>query len=70
MVEALKNMKEPTRDALMDSVRSLDQEVPILLPGIKVQTRPDDGYALEAMQIMRFDGNRWRLVGDVVQKPH
>jgi branched-chain amino acid transport system substrate-binding protein len=70
MVEALKNMKEPTRAALMDSVRSLDQEVPILLPGIKVQTGPDDGYALEAMQVMRFDGNRWKLVGDVVQKPH
>jgi branched-chain amino acid transport system substrate-binding protein len=51
-------------------VRSLDQEVPILLPGIKVKTGPDDGYAIEAMQIMRFDGNRWRLVGDVVQKPH
>jgi branched-chain amino acid transport system substrate-binding protein len=67
MVEALKNMKEPTRDALMDSVRNLDQEVPILLPGIKVETTPDDGYALEAMQVQRFDGKRWRLVGDVVE---
>jgi len=67
MVEALKNMKEPTRAALMDSVRNLDQEVPILLPGIKVETTPDDGYALEAMQVQRFDGKRWRLVGDVVE---
>jgi branched-chain amino acid transport system substrate-binding protein len=67
MVEALKNMKEPTREALMDSVRNLDQEVPILLPGIKVQTGPDDGYAIEAMQVMRFDGKLWRLVGDVVE---
>jgi branched-chain amino acid transport system substrate-binding protein len=67
MVEALKNMKEPTREALMDSVRNLDQEVPILLPGIKVQTAPDDGYALEAMQVERFDGKNWKLVGDVVQ---
>ena len=67
MVEALKNMKEPTRAAFMDSVRNLEQEVPILLPGITVKTTPDDGYALEAMQVQRFDGKRWRLVGDVVE---
>jgi branched-chain amino acid transport system substrate-binding protein len=70
MVEALKTMKEPTRAALMDAVRNLDQDVPILLPGIKVQTGPDDGYAIEAMQIQKFDGKLWRLQGKVVQKPH
>ena len=67
MVEALKNMKEPTREALMDSVRNLDQKVPILLPGIAVKTAPDDGYALEAMQVQRFDGKLWQLVGDVFE---
>jgi branched-chain amino acid transport system substrate-binding protein len=70
MVEALKGMKEPTREALMDSVRSLDVEIPILLPGIKVQTGEDDGYPIEAMQIMRFNGERWVLLGDVVQAEH
>jgi branched-chain amino acid transport system substrate-binding protein len=70
MVEALKGMKEPTREALMDSVRSLDAEIPILLPGIKVQTGEDDGYPIEAMQIMRFNGERWVLLGDVVQAEH
>ena len=67
MVEALKKMKEPTREALMDAVRNLDQEVPILLPEIKVQTGPDDGYPIEAMQIMRFDGKIWRLQGEVFE---
>jgi branched-chain amino acid transport system substrate-binding protein len=67
MVEALKNMDEPTREALMDSVRNLDTEIPILLPGIKVQTSDTDGYPIEAMQIMRFNGDRWDLIGDVVQ---
>jgi branched-chain amino acid transport system substrate-binding protein len=70
MVDALKQMKEPTRASLMDTVRNLDENVPILLPGIKVQTGPDDGYAIEAMQIMKFDGNRWRLQGKVVQAEH
>jgi branched-chain amino acid transport system substrate-binding protein len=70
MVEALKGMEEPTREALMDSVRSLDVEIPILLPGIKVQTGEGDGYPIEAMQIMRFNGERWVLMGDVVQAEH
>ena len=67
MVEALKGMKEPTREALMDSVRSLDLQLPILLPGIKVQTGEGDGYPIEAMQVMRFNGQRWVLEGDVVE---
>jgi branched-chain amino acid transport system substrate-binding protein len=67
MVECLRKMKEPTREALMDAVRSLDQEVPILLPGIKVQTGPDDGYPIEAMQVERFDGKLWKLQGEVVE---
>jgi branched-chain amino acid transport system substrate-binding protein len=67
MVEALKGMKEPTREALMDSIRSLDLQLPILLPGIKVQTGEGDGYPIEAMQVMRFNGQRWVLEGDVVE---
>jgi branched-chain amino acid transport system substrate-binding protein len=54
----------------MDSVRNLDMEVPILLPGIEVKTGPDDGYPIEAMQIMRFEGENWKLQGDVIQAPH
>jgi branched-chain amino acid transport system substrate-binding protein len=67
MVEALKGMEEPTRDALMDSVRGLDFELPILLPGNKVQTGEGDGYPIEAMQVEQFDGERWQLVGDLVE---
>ncbi len=67
MVEALKGMEEPTRQALMDSIRSMDLELPILLPGIKIQTGEGDGYPIEAMQIMRFNGERWVLQGDVLE---
>jgi branched-chain amino acid transport system substrate-binding protein len=70
MVEALKGMKEPTREALMDSVRNMDVEIPILLPGIKVETSSTDGYPIEAMQIMRFEGENWKLQGEVIQAPH
>jgi branched-chain amino acid transport system substrate-binding protein len=71
MVEALKGMKEPTREALMESVRNMDIEVPILLPGIEVKTSGDqDGYPIEAMQIQRFEGENWQLQGEVIQAPH
>jgi branched-chain amino acid transport system substrate-binding protein len=71
MVEALKGMEEPTREALMDSARSLDTEIPILLPGIEVKTNgTEDGYPIEAMQIMRFEGENWKLQGEVIQAPH
>ena len=64
MVEALKGMKEPTRDELMKSVRNMDTEIPILLPGVKVKTSGEsDGYPLEAMQIQQFDGKNWQLAG-------
>jgi branched-chain amino acid transport system substrate-binding protein len=71
MVRALEGMEEPTRDALMDSVRNMDEEIPILLPGIEVKMDgSNDTYPIEAMQIMRFEGENWKLQGDVIQAPH
>ena len=71
LVEALNGMEEPTREALMDSVRHMDIRVPILLPGIRVKTSgTEDGYPIEATQIQRFEGENWKLVGDVIQAPH
>jgi branched-chain amino acid transport system substrate-binding protein len=69
MVKALENMEEPTRAALMDAVRNMDAEVGTLLPGNRVQTTPDDGYPIEAMQIIEFDGKNWKLQGDLIEAP-
>src|SRR3954471_15303515 len=67
MAKALEQMKQPTRDALMDAVRNMDEEQGTLLPGEKVQTSPSDGYPLEAMQIIKFDGQNWQLQGDLIE---
>ena len=67
MAKALEQMKEPTRAALMDAVRNMDLEQGTLLPGNKVQTTPDDGYPIEAMQIIKFDGQNWKLQGDLIE---
>ena len=67
MVKALEQMKEPTRDSLMDAVRNMDVEIGTMLPNNKIQTTPDDGYPIEAMQIMEFDGQNWKLQGDLIE---
>ena len=38
----------------------------MMLPGIKVNTGPDDFFPIEQMQLMKFDGEAWRLFGDVI----
>jgi branched-chain amino acid transport system substrate-binding protein len=67
MVEALSQMEEPTRESLMESVRNMEYEEPLLLPGIRVATNgEDDTFPIEAMQLVRFEGGEWETVGDVV----
>jgi branched-chain amino acid transport system substrate-binding protein len=70
MVEALKQMRQPTRQALMDTVRNLSLDIPMLLPGVKVQTNgTSDGFPIEAMQITQFKGEHFELQGSVIQAP-
>jgi branched-chain amino acid transport system substrate-binding protein len=38
---------------------------PILLPGIRINTGPNDFLSVEQMQLGRFDGERWVLFGEV-----
>ena len=66
--KALQNMKAPTRKALVESVRDLkDVENSLLLPGIKINTSPTDGFPIEAMQVMQFDGTGWKLQGNIIE---
>jgi branched-chain amino acid transport system substrate-binding protein len=67
MAQALGAMKQPTRQALMDVVRNQNAQLPLLLPGINVQTSPTDGYPIQDMQMIRFDGNRWQTISNVIQ---
>ncbi len=41
-------------------------ELPVLLPGIKINTSPTDFYPIEQIQLARFDGERWVLFGEVI----
>ena len=41
-------------------------ELPMLLPGVVIDTSPSDFYPIESMQLAKFDGAKWVLFGDVI----
>jgi branched-chain amino acid transport system permease protein len=41
-------------------------ELPMLLPGIKATTGPEDYAPLEAMQLFQFDGSSWGAISAVI----
>ena len=47
------------------NVRNLD--VPMLLPGITVNTSPTDFHTIAALQLARWDGRSWVRFGEVIQ---
>lgn len=63
----MQGVKCPTREGLRDAARNLkNQQVNMLLPGVMLNTGPDDGFPIESMQLMRFKGERWQLFGNVI----
>jgi branched-chain amino acid transport system substrate-binding protein len=45
-----------------------DLELPMLLPGIKINTGPQDYHPVKHVQLARFDGTRWVRFGELVGK--
>ena len=56
-----------TRDNVMRQAANLkDLQLPMLLPGIKINTSPTDYFLIQQMQMIRFDGTRWTPIGEVI----
>jgi len=56
-----------TRENIMKQAASMkDFRTEVMLPGIKVNTSPDDFAPISQLQLMRFKGERWNLFGDVI----
>jgi branched-chain amino acid transport system substrate-binding protein len=56
---------ELTRDNVMRQATSLDFTLPMLLPGVRVRTAPDDYFPIESLQLMRFSGRGWERFGKI-----
>jgi branched-chain amino acid transport system substrate-binding protein len=56
-----------TRENVMKQAASFRDFAPdTLLPGIKVNTGPTDFDPIKQLQMIRFKGERWELLGDVI----
>jgi branched-chain amino acid transport system substrate-binding protein len=68
MHEVLKRCgDELTRANLMKQAASLrDLEIPMLLPGIKINTSPTGFHPIQSVRLQRFKGETWDLFGDVI----
>jgi len=61
---------ELTRENVMKQAASLKNvELPMLLPGIRLNTSAEDSFPIEDMRLARFDGTTWVLMGKVDEKP-
>jgi branched-chain amino acid transport system substrate-binding protein len=57
-----------TRENVMKQANSIkDMELPLLLPGIKLNTGVEDHYPIEQFQLVKFDGKTWARFGDVLK---
>jgi len=56
-----------TRTNVMKQAASLrDFEPDTLLPGIRINTAPDDFAPIQQLRMMRFKGQNWELFGDIM----
>jgi branched-chain amino acid transport system substrate-binding protein len=56
-----------TRENVMKQAASIHiTELPMALPGITMSTTADDYAPIKQMQMEKFDGNTWRLFGEVI----
>jgi branched-chain amino acid transport system substrate-binding protein len=56
-----------TRENIMKEAANIhDLKVPMLLPGINISTSATDFAPIKQMQLMNFDGETWKLFGDVI----
>jgi len=64
LVQTLKQAGDNlTRENLIKQALSLDMTLPMLQPGIKVQTSPTDAYPIEKLQLIQFNGTRYEPIG-------
>ncbi len=43
-----------------------DLKLPMLLPGVKINTSPSNYHPIRKMQLASFNGSNWELFGDLL----
>jgi hypothetical protein len=56
-----------TRENVMGQAANIQNlELPMLLPGVLIDTSADDFSPIESMMLAKFDGEKWVLFGEVI----
>lgn len=56
-----------SRENVMKQISNLKNlQMPMLLPGVLINTSPDDYSTLSQARLARFDGKEWKLFGEVI----
>ena len=68
LVQVLKQCGDDlTRENIMRQAANIhDLALPMLLPGIAINTSPTDFRALKQMRLVRFDGRTWQTFSDLI----
>jgi ABC-type branched-subunit amino acid transport system substrate-binding protein len=66
LVQTLKQAGDNlTRENIMKQALNLKMTLPMLYPGIDVQTSATDSYPIEKLQLIQFNGTRYEPIGSV-----
>ena len=68
MLQVLKQCgNDLSRDNIMKQAASLkDLELPLLLPGMRINTSPTNYSPIRQMQLSTFNGESWELFGELL----
>jgi ABC-type branched-subunit amino acid transport system substrate-binding protein len=68
LVQVLKQCGDDlTRENVMTQATNLKNlALPLLLPGIRINTSPTDYHVIRQVQLQRFDGKQWVRFGEVI----
>jgi branched-chain amino acid transport system substrate-binding protein len=68
LIQVLKQCgNDLSRENVMKQAANLKNlELPTELPGIKINTAPNQYYPIRQMQLQSWDGKSWKLFGDVI----
>jgi len=67
MVDTLKKAgRSPTRASVLRAATHLNETNPFLLPGVRIQTSPNDYYPMDRVKLARYRGTHWQFFGNLV----
>jgi branched-chain amino acid transport system substrate-binding protein len=67
MVDTLRKAgRNLTRAGVLRAATHLNETNPFLLPGVRIQTSPNDYYPMDKVKLARYHGTHWQFFGTLV----